>query len=167
MLDARRCISYLTIEHKSWIDAELRPLLGNWIMGCDICQSVCPWQRFGVQTLESSFFPIGLDRVAPPLVDLLALDETSFRERYRGTPLFRLKRDRLIRNACVAAGNWGSPVALPGLLPLLDDPAPIVRGHAAWAIARIEGEAAHDRLRGRLEVESVADVRHELERLLA
>ena len=166
VLDARRCISYLTIEHKSWIDPELRPLFGNWIMGCDICQAVCPWQRFGIQTLEQSFFPIGIDRAAPPLVDLLALDEEAFRERFRGTPLFRLKRDRLVRNACVAAGNWGRPEALPRLRPLLDDPAPIVRGHAAWAVARIEGDTATPRLRARLAAEDDGAVRQELERLL-
>ncbi|HEX2172291.1 MAG TPA: tRNA epoxyqueuosine(34) reductase QueG [Dehalococcoidia bacterium] len=166
VLDARRCISYLTIEHKSWIDPALRPLMGNWVMGCDVCQQVCPWQRFGVQTLESSFFPTSIDRVAPPLIDLLRLDEATFRDRYRGTPIYRLKRDRLVRNACVAAGNWGSAESIPQLLPLLKDDSPLVRGHAAWAISRILGIDWVGPLRGRLAVEDDPQVREELHRLL-
>ncbi|HEY1017087.1 MAG TPA: tRNA epoxyqueuosine(34) reductase QueG, partial [Herpetosiphonaceae bacterium] len=104
VLDARRCISYLTIENKGWIDPALRPLLGNWIMGCDICQEVCPFQRFAIQSLESAFFPVDPDRAAPPLLDLLLLDEAGFAARFGGSPVSRLKRERLLRNACVAAG---------------------------------------------------------------
>ncbi|HLE28040.1 MAG TPA: tRNA epoxyqueuosine(34) reductase QueG, partial [Anaerolineales bacterium] len=78
VLDARRCISYLTIEHHGWIDRELRPLMGNWVFGCDVCQVVCPWNRFAVQTLTTEFFPLNPDRAAPPLSQLLALDEAGF-----------------------------------------------------------------------------------------
>jgi len=165
-LDARLCISYLTIEKKGWIEPELRPRMSNWILGCDICQEVCPWQRFGIQTLESAFVPVSIDRAAPPLVDLLSLDDEAFRARYRGTPIFRLKRDRLIRNACVAAGNWGHSSAWPHLRRLLDDPSPIVRGHAAWAIDRIDGRAARPELARRLPEESDPEVRAEWSRLI-
>ncbi len=142
VLDARRCISYLTIEYKGWIDRELRPLMGNWVYGCDVCQDVCPFQRFSTPTCETDFHPADADRAAPPLLDLLALDDVTFRARYAGSPIKRIGRDRLVRNACVAAGNWGSDVAVPALTRLLDDPAPIVRGHAVWALYRIaDGDA--------------------------
>ncbi|MBZ0302614.1 MAG: tRNA epoxyqueuosine(34) reductase QueG, partial [Anaerolineae bacterium] len=100
VLDARRCISYWTIEHKGWIDRDLRPLFGNWVFGCDVCQVVCPFQRFAPETQESAFIPPDLDRAAPRLVDLLALDDTAFRARYQGSPILRIKRERLVRNAC-------------------------------------------------------------------
>ena len=107
VLDARRCISYLTIEHKGSIDLTLRPLMGNWVYGCDVCQDVCPFQRFAVPTQEAAFYPADLDHIAPKLVDLLALDDAAFHQRYYRSPIYRIKRERLVRNACVAAGNWG------------------------------------------------------------
>lgn len=137
VLDARRCISYLTIEHKSSIDPLLRPQMGNWVFGCDICQDVCPFQRFAVPSGESSFFPTDIERAAPRLLDLLALDAASFHQRYYGSPMYRIKRDRLLRNACIAAGNWGSDEAVPRLKHLLDDENPLVREHAAWALEQI------------------------------
>jgi epoxyqueuosine reductase len=162
VLDARRCISYLTIEHKGWIERALRPLMGNWVFGCDICQDVCPFQRFAPLTRESDLFPAAVDRAAPPLLDLLALDEAGFGARFGGTPVYRIKRARLVRNACIAAGNWGDPAAWPPLEALLNDPSPLVRGHAAWALGRSAGEAAHASLRQRYAVETEAEVRMEI-----
>lgn len=138
VLDARRCISYLTIELKGWIPRDLRPLLGNWVYGCDVCQEVCPFNRFAAPTSAAALFqPAELAVAAPPLVDLLALDEAQFAARYGRGPIGRLGRARLVRNACVAAGNWGDPRAVPPLMALLRDAEPLVRGHAAWALGRI------------------------------
>jgi epoxyqueuosine reductase len=162
VLDARRCISYLTIENRGWIERDLRPLMGNWIMGCDVCQAVCPWQRFAIQTLETAFFPSDLDRAAPALLDLLQLTDESFAARYAGSPLSRIKRERLVRNACVAAGNWGDPAALPLLGGLLSDASPLVRGHAAWAHGRIAGPTAVAALVTRLPDEPDPAVRAEI-----
>jgi epoxyqueuosine reductase len=162
VLDARRCISYLTIEHKGWIDPELRPLMGNWVMGCDVCQAVCPWQRFAIQTLEPAFYPLDIERAAPPLPDLLALTEASFAERYAGTPLSRIKRERLVRNACIAAGNWADPAVAPLLAGLLPDPSPLIRGHAAWALRRIDSPLARQALAERLDLEPDERVRAEI-----
>lgn len=137
VLDARRCISYLTIEHKGSIDTELRRLMGNWVFGCDVCQDVCPFQRFAQLTPEHAFQPADLDRIAPLLLDLLALDEAGFQARFYGSPIYRIKRERLVRNACVAAGNWGDPQAVPLLEQLLRDESPLVREHATWAFNQI------------------------------
>jgi epoxyqueuosine reductase len=142
VLDARRCISYLTIEHKGWIARDLRPLMGNWVFGCDVCQDVCPFNRFALPTGEPSFSPTDVDRAAPPLIDLLRLDAKDFRERFGGSPIARIGRDRLVRNACIAAGNWQNEAAIPNLIDLLRDLNPLVRGHAAWALTQIGGESA-------------------------
>ena len=162
VLDARRCISYLTIELKGWIPADLRPLMGNWVYGCDICQAVCPFNRFATPTAEAAFRPASWDAVAPPLLDLLALDEPDFARRFANSPVRRIGRARLVRNACVAAGNWGSPAAVPALVALLADDAPLVCGHAAWALRRIGGAAAHAALAAALTTETDPAVRHEL-----
>jgi epoxyqueuosine reductase len=146
VLDSRRCISYLTIELKGWIPRELRPLMGNWVYGCDECQDVCPFNRFATQTDETAFLTPDVDSAAPPLVDLLALDEPQFLARYAHSPIKRIKRVRLVRNACVAAGNWGSPQAIPALTRLLSDSEPLLRGHAAWALRQIGGAVAMDAL---------------------
>jgi len=141
VLDARRCIAYLTIELKGSIPEELRPLMGNWVFGCDDCQDVCPYvRRFSrpsTSPLAQAFRPLDIDRAAPKLIDLLQLDRTTFNQRYKRTPLARAKWRGLMRNACVAAGNWGSPEALPYLRALAASDEPLVREHAAWAIARI------------------------------
>ncbi|MGQ9816183.1 MAG: tRNA epoxyqueuosine(34) reductase QueG [Candidatus Roseilinea sp.] len=140
VLDARRCISYLTIELKGSIPLELRPLMGNWIFGCDICQEVCPYVRqYSRPTREPAFYPSDPERAAPRLLDVLTWDRAAFNSRFKGTAVLRAKRRGLLRNACVAAGNWGSPQALPALTRLLEDEEPLVREHAAWAIARING----------------------------
>ncbi len=162
VLDARRCISYLTIENKGWIDRELRPLMGNWIFGCDMCQDVCPFNRFALPTREATFLPTDVDRAAPPLLDLLHINESGFQARFAGSPIARIKRDRLVRNACVAAGNWGSDEAVPALLDLLRDLSPLVRGHAVWALARIQGEHSRPALIPMLDREADPHVQDEI-----
>ena len=147
VLDARRCISYLTIEHRGPIPHDLRPRMGNWIFGCDVCQDVCPWNlRFARPTREPAFQPRP-DQVAPRLLDLITLDEAAFRRRFRKTPLMRPKRRGLLRNVCVALGNWRDPVAVPALAERLHhDPEPLIRGHAAWALGRIGTREARQHL---------------------
>ena len=144
VLDARRCISYLTIELKGPIPRDLRPLMGNHIFGCDICQEVCPWnRRFARPSAEPAFQPRP-SGIAPRLLDLLRLDDEGFRRRFRGSPVKRAKRRGLLRNVCVALGNWGDPAAVPALARALHDSEPLIRGHAAWALGRIAvGEARH------------------------
>ncbi len=166
LLDARRCISYLTIEHKGWIERELRPLMGNWVFGCDVCQDVCPFSRFVTLTQQPAFIPTSVDRAAPRLLDLLALDESGFQERFGSSPIARIGRDRLVRNACIAAGNWRDPLALPALIRLLADPDPLIRGHAAWAIGCNSDPGAHDSLAARRAVENDREVLSEIESAL-
>lgn len=165
VLDAKRCISYLTIEHKGWIDHTLRPLIGNWVYGCDICQDVCPWQRFSIPTDEQTFYPADMNYTAPKLLDLLQLTTDTFREQYQHSPIYRIRRHRLVRNACIAVGNWGDQIAIPYLETLLDDEHPIVRGHSAWALAQITD--ATKRLKSQLEREQDQDVKTDIERTLA
>jgi len=137
VLDARKCISYLTIELKGSISIELRPLIGNRIFGCDICQNVCPWPtRFAAPTKERAFFPADVDRAAPKLVDLAQLSEEEFKQRFAGTPILRTKRRGLLRNVAVALGNWGSAEAREALEMLARDPDSIIAEHARWGIAR-------------------------------
>lgn len=162
VLDARRCISYLTIELKEWIPRDLRPLMDNWVYGCDICQVVCPFNRFAPRSEELAFHPLNIDTAAPPLLDLLALDEDAFARRFAGSPIKRIKRERLVRNAAVAAGNWGSAEAVPALLPLLADQHPLVRGHAAWALGQIGEPAARTPLQKALKQEIEEPVREEI-----
>jgi epoxyqueuosine reductase len=139
VLDSNRCISYLTIELKGSIPLELRPLLGNWVFGCDECQSICPWVRRYARPTRQNFLRYDPELVAPSLIDLMSLDEAGFRARFRGTPISRAKRRGLLRNVAVALGNWGSPAALPVLERALQDPEPLIREHAAWAVERIRG----------------------------
>ncbi len=146
VMDARRCISYLTIEHRGPIPMELRPLMGNRVYGCDICQEVCPWnEKFAEVGPEPAYRAReGLD--GPELVELaerlLAVDDEGFRELFRGSPIKRARRAGLLRNVCVALGNWGAEEAVPVLVAGLSDPAPLVRGHAAWALGRVGTPAA-------------------------
>jgi len=138
VLDARRCISYLTIELKGAIPHDLRPLMGTHIFGCDICQDVCPYNvKNQAMTAEPAFHPRG-DLRAPELIPLLALTDGEFRRRFAGSPILRPKRRGFLRNVCVALGNLGDPRAVPALARALrEDPEPLVRGHAAWALGRI------------------------------
>lgn len=142
-LHARRCISYLTIEKKGEIPVELRPLMGNWVFGCDICQQVCPWnQRFAPARGDPAFAPRpGLPE--PVLVEELRLDGEAFNRKFKGSPVKRAKRRGYLRNVAVALGNSGQREATTALVSaLMDDPEPLTRGHAAWALGRIGGEAA-------------------------
>lgn len=135
-LDARRCISYLTIEHDGQIDAELRPLIGNHIYGCDDCLAVCPWNKFA-QTAHDIKLAPKPERDAPALADLVTLDDAQFREMFRGSPIKRTGRDRFVRNVLIAIGNSGDAQFAPLVKPLLHDDADIVRGMAVWALKRL------------------------------
>jgi len=134
-LDARRCISYLTIELKGSIPEELRPLIGDHVYGCDECLDVCPWNRFARRASEERFEARG----TWDLQELLRLTPKGFRERFRGSPVLRVKRRGLLRNVCVVLGNIGTEEDLPALRTALGDEEELVREHAAWAVARIEG----------------------------
>lgn len=142
VLDARKCISYLTIELKGAIPRELRPLMGTHIFGCDICQDVCPYNTKCRPTGEASFQPRhGLH--VPELIPLLQMTEEHFKTRFRGSPILRAKRRGLLRNVCVALGNLGRVDAVPALVEALTgDPEALVRSHAAWALGRIGGRDA-------------------------
>lgn len=167
LLDARRCLSYLTIELKGPIPRELRPLLGNRIFGCDVCQEVCPWnRRFARPTAEPAFQPRP-GAIAPLLLDLIALDEEQFRERFRSSPIRRARRRGLLRNVAVALGNWGDPAAVPGLARALHDAEPLIRGHAAWALGRIARPEARDALIHALPGETDEWVRQEMDLALS
>jgi epoxyqueuosine reductase len=137
-LDARRCISYLTIENKGHIPAEFRAAIGNRIYGCDDCLAVCPWNKFADAAGANRAFLARAELAAPELYDLLALDDAAFRQVFSGSPIKRIGRDRMIRNALIAAGNSRRGELLGRVLMLLDDPAPVVRGAAIWALSRLD-----------------------------
>ena len=161
VLDARRCISYLTIELKGAMPRHLRPLVGNHIFGCDICQEVCPYNVKAQPTSEPAYAPReGLH--VPDLIGLLALTEEEFRRRFRGSPIRRAKRRGLLRNVAVALGNSQSREAVPALVRALDDSEPLVRAHVAWALGRIGGAAATSALNRRLAQEKDDAVRTEI-----
>ncbi len=162
VLDARRCISYLTIELKGFMPRHLRPLVGNHIFGCDICQEVCPYNVKARETAENAFGPRpGL--YAPQLIPLLALTAEEFRQRFRGSPILRAKRRGFLRNVAVALGNIGSVEAVPALIHALDDEEPLVRGHVAWALGQIGSDSALAALRRRLQLETDPEVRVEID----
>nr|MBN1229114.1 tRNA epoxyqueuosine(34) reductase QueG [Anaerolineae bacterium] len=167
VLDARRCISYLTIEYKGIIPYEFREQMGNWIFGCDICQEICPWQRFSPvgDTVCDSFMPPDIQRAAPNLSLLLGLNDDSFARMFAGTAIQRTGRAQLVRNACIAAGNSKDTSMRKWLIPLLHDPAPPVRAHAAWALGKLNCPPAP--LREALEIEPDEDVREELKAAIA
>ena len=136
MIDNRRCISFLTIELRGAIPMELRPLVGDWVFGCDICQDVCPVNRKAAGSGEAEFRKRH-DFDAPELIPLLYLDEAGFRRRFEGSPIRRAKLDGLQRNVCVALGNLGDARAVPALAHTLNNGGPLARSHAAWALGRI------------------------------
>jgi epoxyqueuosine reductase len=139
-LDARRCISYLTIELKGPIPEEFRSSVGNRIYGCDDCLVVCPWNRFAQEGgVMKEHFRSYL--AAPDFIELLSLDDAGFRKRFANTPMLRTKRRGLLRNVCVALGNVGDRSALPSLERASRDPEPLVGEHARWAIAQIESRS--------------------------
>jgi epoxyqueuosine reductase len=140
-LDARRCIAYLTIEHRGPIPPALRPAIGNRVFGCDDCLAVCPWNRFAARARETRLHGRP-ETDNPPLADLVRLDDAAFRVRFAGTPVKRTGRDRVVRNVLIAIGNSGERALLPGVVARLDDAAPVVRGAAVWALARLADASA-------------------------
>ncbi len=162
VIDNRRCISFLTIELRGPIPRELRPLVGDWVFGCDICQDVCPVNRKAAESLEPAFRQRH-DFGAPALIPLLALDDEGFRERFRRSPIKRAKRVGLQRNVCVALGNIGDAEAVPALVKALESQDALVRGHAAWALGRIGGREAAAALSAARGVEGDPSARSEIE----
>ena len=138
-LDARRCISYLTIEHKGPIPEELRPLIGNHVYGCDDCLSACPWNKFASAAQAHQAFLPRAELVAPSLAGLLALDDATFREILSGSPIKRIGRNRMVRNAAIAAGNSGDAAFVPQLQALCEDADEVVADAARWALDRLAG----------------------------
>jgi len=166
-VDARRCISYLTIEHRGVIPPDLRASIGVRIFGCDDCQEACPWNRFATPTYDPDFAERPHQQ-APTLLPLLAIDAEGFAARYEGTALMRAGRDRMVRNAAVALGNLGDRRAVPGLARALrEEGTALGRGHAAWALGRIGGEPARRALCEARESERDRYVLSEIEAALA
>jgi epoxyqueuosine reductase len=181
VMDARRCISYLTIENRGPIPRELRPLIGNRVFGCDICQEVCPFTRkFSALSADPGFAsrgpgepPLGVERPqsdgshpgtkAPSLIDLMSMDESGWEAFSRGSALRRARRSGFLRNVAVALGNWGSPEAVPVLTSALSDLDPLVRGHAVWALAEIDAPDSLPALEALASSESDPFVRSELD----
>ncbi len=135
-LDARRCISYLTIEHKGPVPEEFREALGNRIYGCDDCLAVCPWNKFAQDATEMRYFG---DLGAPPLADLARLDDAGFRAMFSGSPIKRIGRDRFLRNVAYAVGNSGAPALMATARDLARDADPVVAEAGQWAVRRLEG----------------------------
>lgn len=148
-LDARRCLAYLSIEHKDHIPAEFRSAMGNRIFGCDDCLAVCPWNKFA-QTAREARIAVREDLRLAPLAELAALDDAQFRARFAGTPVKRTGRDRFIRNVLIAIGNSGDAALAPSAEALLRDSSPLVRAMAVWALRRLLDEAAFTRLKSAL-----------------
>jgi epoxyqueuosine reductase len=166
VLDARRCISYLTIEIKGAVPPHLRSLIGNHIFGCDICQEVCPYNVKAKATDETAFHPReGLH--APELIPLLSLTEEQFRRRFRGSPILRAKRRGFLRNVAVALGNLKDAAAVPALARALEDEDSLVRAHAGWALGQIGGAEALQALKRCLTSEEAPEVKREIEDALA
>jgi epoxyqueuosine reductase len=161
VLDARRCISYLTIELRGPIPRELRPLMGTHIFGCDICQAVCPWNRKISVSTEPALLPQA-GFAAPELIPWLCLSEDAFRLQFHDSPMKRAKRRGLLRNVAVALGNLQDPRAIPALGTALGDAEPLIRSHAAWALGRIGGDEARRILDAALPTEQEASVREEI-----
>jgi epoxyqueuosine reductase len=166
VLDATRCISYLTIELRDAVPADLRPGIGDWLFGCDICQDVCPWNSRAPLSRQAEFAPRE-DSNPIDLISLFDLDDAAFRARFRHTPLWRPKRRGLLRNAAIVLGNRPTPDAIPALVRGLNDIEPLVRGACAWALGRFSEPAARDALQVRRQDESDDDVRHEIDVALA
>jgi epoxyqueuosine reductase len=153
VLDNDRCISFQTIENRGPIPRHLRPLIGDWLFGCDICQEVCPvGGRSNIAPMEG-LSAANEESAFPQLLPLLQLNEQQFSERFAGRAIMRAKRNGLVRNACVVLGNLRDPRAVAALIDALYDVAPLVRGHAAWALGRIGGEAALQALLARRAIE--------------
>ena len=165
VLDARKCISYLTIESRQPIPHELRGSLGDWLFGCDVCQEVCPWNHHAPLADEDRFRPLR-GQMTLELTELFELDEAAFRARFRHTPLWRPKRRGLLRNAAIVLGNQVPPGAESALIRGLNDEESLIRGASAWALGRYETIAAHSALLDRLHRETDPEVRSEIEAAL-
>lgn len=166
VLDASRCISYLTIELRDAVLPELRTGIGDWLFGCDVCQDVCPWNSRAPISDEAVFGP--RDGSNPvDLIQLFDLDEAAFRTRFRNTPLWRPRRRGILRNAAIVLGNRTTPAALPALIRGLNDVEPLVRGACAWALGRYVQPVAEQALRSHLEGETDPQVRSEILAALA
>ncbi|MFK7777014.1 MAG: tRNA epoxyqueuosine(34) reductase QueG [Gimesia sp.] len=162
-LDARKCISYLTIELRDQpIPMELRSGMQEWIFGCDVCQDVCPWNRKAPVSRERSFQPV--EQFSPvDALEILSLDTVAFQERFQSTPMSRARRAGLLRNAAIVLGNLGDATAVPVLLNALHDAEPLIRGAAAWALGNLGGAEVAGSLETQLAVETEADVVQEIE----
>jgi len=166
VLDATRCISYLTIELRSAVRRELRTAVGDWLFGCDVCQEVCPWNRHAAATTEPLFAPA--PHINPvELNELFGLSEATFRERFRHTPLWRAKRRGILRNAAIVLGNERSPDGIAPLERGLSDEEPLVREACAWALGRFQAERAAKILRDRFQSETDPGVKNEIARALS
>ncbi len=165
-LDARKCISYLTIESRRPIPLELREPLGEWLFGCDVCQEVCPWNHRAPASEEPEFQPLGGMTVVE-LAELFEMDDDAFRARFRHTPLWRPKRRGLLRNAAIVLGNQRPPEAVGALIRGLNDSEPLIRGAAAWALGRYREPAAREALTTRLPHETDPEVGNEIAAALA
>ena len=162
VLDSNRCISYLTIELKGAIPRPYREKIGDWVYGCDICQEVCPWNLKHARPTDEPALKAREELDAPDLSELLAMDQTTFSRRFRGSPVKRAKRRGLLRNAAVALGNRGTLADIPALAAALSDSEPLVRGHSAWALGRIGGPDARRALSAALGAETDDAVREEI-----
>jgi epoxyqueuosine reductase len=164
VLDNRRCISFWTIEHRGVIPLDMRPMIGDWIFGCDLCQEICPVNARPAAPDQSALAAFGPTIEARPrLEELLTLDDAAFRTRFRESALWRTRRAGLLRNVCIALGNVADRGSVAVLAGALGDPAPLVRGHAAWALGRLGGRAARAALTRALSREADAWVRDECE----
>ena len=159
-IDARRCISYLTIEHKGHIARDLRPMMGNRIYGCDDCLAVCPWNKFAEISRESTL-KARQALEAPKLTDLAMLSDSTFRELFRGSPIKRIGRDRFVRNVLIAIGNSGLSDLVTVIKPLCQDDSPLVRAMAIWALSKLSSDQAAIQKRSLFEDELDPDVRAE------
>ena len=164
VIDNARCISYLTIENRGAIPRHLRPLMYDWVFGCDICQDVCPVNWKAQYSMEQAFKRWRF--TALDLVDILQMTEEEFRERFRNSPIKRAKRTGLQRNACVALGNAGDRAAVPALARALETEEPLVRAHAAWALGKLGGEQANQALERALTEDQEDEVIEEIEAAL-
>jgi len=157
-IDANRCISYLTIEHKGFVSDDLRKEMQDWIFGCDVCQQVCPWnQEFSTPIWDGEFSPI-LESESPLLRDELSLKPQVFNQRFQGSPVKRTKRRGYLRNVAIALGNRRNPEDVPALVDVLGDAEPLIRGHAAWALGKIGGKKATQALALAKEIEEDSKV---------
>lgn len=161
VLDATRCISYLTIELRRPIPEHLRAGIGNWVFGCDICQEVCPWNRRAPAATLPEFQTESQEQ-SLDLLELLQLSEDAFRQRFRSTPVWRTKRKGLLRNAAIALGNERNPRAIPALCAALHDAEPLVRGAAAWALGQYDQASTRAALEQRKGLEADPEVMHEI-----